>query len=148
MNRGIFTAVKLLPLLALLLSSLAFAQVELRITWYNDGNEGEVLRDLLDRFEADNPDIKVVVDTVPYSSGILETLPVQLAAGEGPLRPATGRLVGRVKSWHAKHASARIPQRRSVTIAGPCLSLTQLSWDNGVCRRWRETRLGCCSQRV
>jgi alpha-1,4-digalacturonate transport system substrate-binding protein len=84
MNRGIFTAAKLVPLLALLLASFTFAQVELRITWYNDGNEGEVLRDLLDRFEADNPDIKVVVDTVPYSSGILETLPVQLAAGEGP----------------------------------------------------------------
>jgi len=58
--------------------------VTLRITWYDDGNEGEVLRDLLDRFEADNPDITVVIDTVPYSTGILETLPIQLAAGEGP----------------------------------------------------------------
>ena len=57
---------------------------ELRITWYDDGSEGAVLRDLLDRFEADNPDIKVVIDTVPYSSGILETLPIQLEAGEGP----------------------------------------------------------------
>lgn len=61
----------------------AMAQTEVRITWYNDGNEGEVLRDLLDRFEADNPDIKVVVDTVAYQA-ILESLPVQLAAGEGP----------------------------------------------------------------
>lgn len=58
--------------------------VTLRITWYDDGNEGEVLRDLLDRFEADNEDITVVIDTVPYSTGILETLPIQLAAGEGP----------------------------------------------------------------
>lgn len=57
---------------------------ELRITWYNDGNEGEVLRDLLDRFEADNPDIKVVIDTVDYASGIQQTLPIQLEAGEGP----------------------------------------------------------------
>ena len=57
--------------------------VELRMTWYDDGNEGEVIRDLLDRFEADNPNIKVVIDTVPYSS-ILDTLPIQLAAGEGP----------------------------------------------------------------
>ncbi len=63
--------------------SVAVAQTELRITWYNDGNEGEVLRDLLDRFEADNPDIKVVIDTVAYKA-ILESLPVQLAAGEGP----------------------------------------------------------------
>lgn len=58
--------------------------VTLRITWYDDGNEGEVLRDLLDRFEADNPDITVIIDTVPYATGILETLPIQLAAGEGP----------------------------------------------------------------
>ena len=57
---------------------------ELRITWYNDGNEGEVLRDLLDRFEADNPDIKVIVDTVGYADGIQQTLPIQLEAGEGP----------------------------------------------------------------
>ncbi|MCB0131854.1 MAG: hypothetical protein KDD78_13430, partial [Caldilineaceae bacterium] len=27
--------------------------VELRIAWYDDGNEGSVLRELLDRFEAD-----------------------------------------------------------------------------------------------
>lgn len=58
--------------------------VTLRITWYDDGNEGTILREQLDRFEAENPDIKVVVDTVPYSSGILETLPLQLEAGEGP----------------------------------------------------------------
>jgi alpha-1,4-digalacturonate transport system substrate-binding protein len=58
--------------------------VELRITWYDDGNEGAVLRELLDRFEAENPDIRVVIDTVPYAQGILESLPLQLEAGEGP----------------------------------------------------------------
>jgi alpha-1,4-digalacturonate transport system substrate-binding protein len=58
--------------------------VELRITWYDDGNEGAVLRDLLDRFEAENPDIRVVIDTVPYAQGILESLPLQLEAGQGP----------------------------------------------------------------
>jgi alpha-1,4-digalacturonate transport system substrate-binding protein len=58
--------------------------VTLRMTWYDDGNEGAILRELLDRFEADNPDIKVVMDTVPYSSGILETLPLQLQSGQGP----------------------------------------------------------------
>ncbi len=61
----------------------ALAQTTVRITWYNDGNEGEVVRDLLDRFEQRNPDIKVIVDTVAYKA-ILESLPVQLAAGEGP----------------------------------------------------------------
>ena len=76
------------PLLATLVASLccyfAAAQTELRMTWYDDGNEGQVLRDLLNRFEADNPDIKVTIDTVPYSSGILEALPLQLASGQGP----------------------------------------------------------------
>ncbi len=69
--------------LAIGLPAIAYGQTDVRISWYNDGNEGEVLRDLLDRFEADNPDITVTIDTVPYSA-ILETLPVQLAAGEGP----------------------------------------------------------------
>lgn len=61
----------------------AFAQTELRVTWYNDGNEGEVMQALLDRFEAANPDISVTLDVVPYQA-ILESLPVQLAAGDGP----------------------------------------------------------------
>jgi len=76
----------LLVFVFLLLASFgvqAQEPVELRITWYDDGNEGTVLRDLLDRFEADNPDIRVVIDTVPYSS-VLEQLPLQVEAGEGP----------------------------------------------------------------
>lgn len=78
--------VGLFIILTLLMSVVpAFGQdtVELRIRWYDDGNEGEVLRDLLDAFEADNPDITVEIDTVPYSA-ILENLPLDLAAGEGP----------------------------------------------------------------
>lgn len=78
----------LLLTLALLLTGVfavsAQDPVELRITWYDDGNEGVVLRDLLDRFEAENPDIKVVVDTVAYAAGIQEQLPLQVEAGEGP----------------------------------------------------------------
>jgi len=65
------------------LSGTALAQTELRMMWYNDGIEGEVMRGILDRFEAANPDIKVTLDVVPYKS-ILESLPIQLAAGEGP----------------------------------------------------------------
>jgi alpha-1,4-digalacturonate transport system substrate-binding protein len=77
----------LLVLFMLLISILpAQAQdaVELRITWYDDGSEGVVLRELLDRFEEANPGITVVVDTVAYASGILEQLPLQVEAGEGP----------------------------------------------------------------
>lgn len=66
-----------------LLASAASAQTELRITWYNDGNEGEVMQTLIDRFEASNPEISVTLDVVPYSA-ILESLPVQLVAGDGP----------------------------------------------------------------
>src|SRR5690606_32278712 len=71
-------------LLALGLLATAVAQTELRITWYDDGNEGQILRELLDRFESENPDVTVVMDTVPYASGILQSLPLQLASGEGP----------------------------------------------------------------
>jgi alpha-1,4-digalacturonate transport system substrate-binding protein len=58
--------------------------VELRMLYYSDGNEDVVTRDLLDRFEAENPDIKVVMDVVAYAPNITETLPIQLEAGEAP----------------------------------------------------------------
>ncbi|MCK6578605.1 MAG: extracellular solute-binding protein [Anaerolineae bacterium] len=82
--KKLLTLVTLLALIVLATSVAAQdAPVELRITWYDDGSEGAVLRDLLDRFEAENPDIKVVVDTIAYQS-ILEQLPLQVEAGEGP----------------------------------------------------------------
>lgn len=81
--RKIAAALIILILLMSLVPTLAQDTVELRIRWYNDGNEGEVLRDLLDVFEADNPDISIEIDTVPYTA-ILENLPLDLAAGEGP----------------------------------------------------------------
>ncbi len=64
-------------------SGFAAAQTTVRIAWYSDGNEGEVVSDLLKRFEAQNKDIKVVLDQVPYKA-ITENLPVQLASGQGP----------------------------------------------------------------
>ncbi|MGV6847987.1 MAG: ABC transporter substrate-binding protein [Marinibacterium sp.] len=65
------------------LSAPLWAETELRMTWYNDGIEGEVMQGILDRFQAANPDIKVTLDVVPYKA-ILESLPVQLASGQGP----------------------------------------------------------------
>ena len=62
-------------------TALGHAQ-EIRFTCYSDGNECEVYADVLSRLEAEQG-ISVVVDEVPYQA-ILETLPVQLAAGEGP----------------------------------------------------------------
>lgn len=80
--------VSLLLALALLIVGVLGVQaqdapVELRMAWYDDGSEGTVLRDLLDRFEADNADIRVIVDTVPYQT-ILDQLPLQVEAGEAP----------------------------------------------------------------
>ena len=84
MTKRMITSLLVVLLLVLSITPLAAQDaVELRITWYDDGNEGEVLRDLLDRFEEENPDISVVIDTVAYNV-ILDQLPIQLEAGEGP----------------------------------------------------------------
>ena len=70
---------------ALFATTFAAAAVaaDIRVQCYSDGNECEVTADLAKRFEAKNPGTKVIVDKVPYKA-VTETLPVQLAAGEGP----------------------------------------------------------------
>lgn len=65
-----------------LVPATASAQ-EIRFMCYSDGNECEVYDDVIDRFEEANPGVTVAVDVVP-AQAILENLPVQLAAGEGP----------------------------------------------------------------
>lgn len=57
--------------------------VELRFMYYADGNEADVMQPLLDQFMAENEDITVILDVVPYQN-IDEQLPVQVEAGEGP----------------------------------------------------------------
>jgi len=61
----------------------AQSPVQLRITWYNDGSEGDVLRAQLDQFQKDNPDIQVTMDVIPYAA-IGDQLPLQVQAGKGP----------------------------------------------------------------
>lgn len=56
---------------------------DVRVMWYSDGVEGAVIKDLLDRFSKENPDINVILDEVAYQV-IQEQLPIQLEAGEGP----------------------------------------------------------------
>ncbi|MEO8410797.1 MAG: extracellular solute-binding protein [Propionivibrio sp.] len=56
---------------------------ELRVQCYSDGNECEATGDIAKRFEEANAGIKVVIDKVPYKA-VVEQLPIQLAAGEGP----------------------------------------------------------------
>ena len=68
---------------ALALAAAPALAGEVRIMWYSDGVEGEVIQDLLSRFEAENPEIDVVLDNVAYQV-IQEQLPIQLASGQGP----------------------------------------------------------------
>lgn len=56
---------------------------ELRFTCYQDGVECDTWAKLIKQFEKENPGTTVKVDIVPYKA-ILESLPVQLAGGEGP----------------------------------------------------------------
>jgi alpha-1,4-digalacturonate transport system substrate-binding protein len=56
---------------------------EIRIACYSDGNECESTSTLAARFMKDNPDIKVTIDQMSFKA-IQESLPVQLAAGQGP----------------------------------------------------------------
>jgi len=83
MTRFATTAFALL--LGTALSGAAYAQgkTELRFLFYADGNEAEVMQDLIDRFEKDNADIDVVLDNVAYTV-VRDQLPVQLEAGQGP----------------------------------------------------------------
>lgn len=72
----------LLSAIALAAASLAQAG-EIRVMCYQDGVECDVTAEQAKRFEAANPGTKVVIDVVPYKT-IVEQLPVQLAAGQGP----------------------------------------------------------------
>ena len=91
-------------------ASASYAATEVRIMWYSDGNEGEVLQDLVRRFEAQNSDIKVVVDNVAFGI-IKDQLPVQLEAGRGPDIVRVVELKSQARHWldlrpHLKDAAA------------------------------------------
>lgn len=65
------------------LSSGAAVAQEIRYMCSSDGNECSVAGEIIKRFEAENPGVTVKIDDVAYKA-ILESLPVQLAAGTGP----------------------------------------------------------------
>ena len=71
-----------LALAASAASGLASAG-DVRVMCYQDGVECTVLAEQAKRFEAANPSTKIIIDVVPYKT-IVEQLPVQLAAGQGP----------------------------------------------------------------
>jgi alpha-1,4-digalacturonate transport system substrate-binding protein len=90
--------------------AMATAQAaEIRVMCYEDANECQVTNDLARKFEAQNPGTKVVVDTVPYLT-ILQQLPVQLAAGQGPDIARVTDLGGLSK--HFLDISAHVKDRR------------------------------------
>jgi alpha-1,4-digalacturonate transport system substrate-binding protein len=66
-----------------LMSTTAALAGDVRIMWYSDGVEGEVMKDLVDRFNKANPGINVILDDVGYKV-VQEQLPVELEAGKGP----------------------------------------------------------------
>ncbi|MEO8243405.1 MAG: ABC transporter substrate-binding protein [bacterium] len=71
---------------------------DVRIMWYSDGVEGDVIQDLLNRFMADHPDIHVTLDNVAYKV-VQEQLQVQLEAGEGPDIARVTNLKALAKHW-------------------------------------------------
>ncbi len=82
------------------LGSAAWAQdaTEIRMMWYSDGIEGEVMQDLLTRFEEQNDDIDIVFDNVAYQV-IQEQLPIQLASGQGPDIARVTNLKEQAEHW-------------------------------------------------
>src|SRR5690349_8799104 len=59
------------------------AMADIRVMCYQDGNECDVTAELIKRYEAQHPGAKVNLDVVPYKT-VVEQLPIQLAAGQGP----------------------------------------------------------------
>jgi alpha-1,4-digalacturonate transport system substrate-binding protein len=104
------TSVLLAAVLCALAGPATAQTREIRVMCYQDGNECEVTNELARRFEAQNPGTKVVVDTVPYRT-IVEQLPVQLAAGQGPDIARVTDLGG--LSRHYLDISAHVKDRRA-----------------------------------
>lgn len=67
--------------------------VTLRYLCYQDADECDVTRDLLDRFEKQNPNIRVIVDKVAFGV-VRDQLETRLQAGEGPDMARTTTLAG------------------------------------------------------
>lgn len=88
----------LAALAAGLLASTSALAGDVRIMWYSDGVEGEVLKDLVDRFMKENPGINVILDNVSYSV-VREQLPVQLEAGDGPDIARVTNLKAQSQHW-------------------------------------------------
>ena len=74
-----------LAAIAFALSGAATAQDQVELRFALDANDVHfaAIEDMINQFEAANPDIDVVLDKVSYNT-ILQQLPLQLSTGEGP----------------------------------------------------------------
>ncbi len=75
--------VRVALLAAFAAGATAVHAAEVRVMCYQDGTECDITGEFARRFEAQHPGTRIIVDTVPFKT-ILEQLPVQLAAGQGP----------------------------------------------------------------
>ena len=63
-----FVVTRSIASLSLVALAAATHAAELRVQCYSDGNECEVTGDIAKRFEAANPDAKIIIDKVPYKA--------------------------------------------------------------------------------
>ena len=74
-----------LAMSAMLLTSSALADghTELRFLWFDDGFQSTILQPILDDFMAENPDISITLDILPYAT-VRENYKLWLESGEAP----------------------------------------------------------------
>ena len=104
---------------------------EIRVMCYQDGIECDVTADLIKRFEAQTPGTKVILDVVPYKT-IVEQLPVQLAAGQGPDIARVTDLGGLSKYYLDVSAHVKDRAYWSKSFAGTDAWLRPAPTDRGV----------------
>ena len=137
-RKASFWAFGLTATMAALSTSVSAQTVNLRYLCYADANECDVARDLLDRFEKANPNIKVTIDKVGFAV-IREQLETRLQGGEAPDMARVTNLAGLNKyyldlrpyinaaNWEANFASTLPWMRVGPADKGIYGWLTQLT---------------------
>jgi alpha-1,4-digalacturonate transport system substrate-binding protein len=121
----------LLAAAALTLLSATAQAADIRVMCYQDGIECDVTAELIKRFEAQNAGTKVILDVVPYPT-IVQQLPVQLAAGQGPDIARVTDLGGLSKYYLDVSAHVKDRAYWSKSFAGTDAWLRPASADRGI----------------
>jgi alpha-1,4-digalacturonate transport system substrate-binding protein len=114
-----------------LAASGAVAAGEIRVMCYQDGNECDVTAEQIKRFEAANAGTKVILDVVPYKT-IVEQLPVQLAAGQGPDIARVTDLGGLSKYYQDISAHVKDPKYFEANFGATLPWLRPSATDKGI----------------